>query len=258
MARSWEHLDTLADLDAKAASLPQARSWLTYPYFMIARYPRLRPAKDGQQFSRTLQNWEKKIASHADAKRALENLTPALREQLAALLLDVIADLEMYRGKIARPKKTFIKLADRRARMLKRKRGIARRALDDLQTYATTRDPLLESEDEEAARSCLKILDGIRDVDFATRLNDVTSLHPLAEDPLALGMVRLYWFFRSACELAGDEAEIRVALLRNSFWRRLGVPTIEFQATYQPGESKGCSAVHEAVRRFRPPQGTPK
>lgn len=257
MARAWERFDTIADLDKKAATLPKARNWLNYPYFMFSRYPHLRPSKDDKVFLRTLRRWEERIASHAEARHVLEDLGPAHSEQLAALLVDVIADLEMSRNKISRPRKTFIKAAESRARMLKRKRRKARRALEDLQKYARTRDPLLESEDEEAAKDCVKILDRLRECDFASRLNTVTSLHPVPEDLIASSMVRLYWFFRNACKLAGDEAEIRVALLRNSFWPKYGVATVEIIPFYRTaGESKGCSAVHQAVLRSLPPQIT--
>jgi len=70
----------------------------------------------------TLAKWEDRIASHSSAKQVLDGLDPDLRKQLAALLVDADADLEMYGKKLSRPSKTFAKEAQRRKRMLQRKR----------------------------------------------------------------------------------------------------------------------------------------
>ena len=105
MDRAWEFFDTIADLDKRAATLPKARSWLNYPYFMFARYVHLRPKKESKVFSKTLETWEDRIASDPEAKRALETLDRELRKQLAALLVDVISELETYTKKISRPPK---------------------------------------------------------------------------------------------------------------------------------------------------------
>lgn len=258
MSHGQEISNTLAELDARAATLPRARSWLNYPYFMFARFPHLRPLKNGKTFWQKLEEWENRIESDSKAARALADLNPDLRQQLAALLVDIIAELEMYRKKISRPPKTFVAEAERRKRMLLRKREKARRELENLRDYARNLDRLLAGDDEEAARRCLEILSGIGDFDHAAILEVLSGQHPVPDDPAVRGMVDLYWFFRQCCGLTGDEAEVRVALLRNTFWTKYGVAEVDYRPTYIAGESKGCQAVHEAVRRFRPSQGTPQ
>jgi len=75
-------------------------------------------------------------------------------------------------------------------------------------------------------------------------------------DPTTFAMVQLYWLLRHGCGLTGDESEVRVALIRNFFWAPLGVPKVKFRPFYEEGESQGCSAVRQAVRRFHLPKGT--
>jgi hypothetical protein len=254
--RERELFNTMAYLDAQAATFPKARSWLNYPYFMFARYPHLRPSNNGRAFWQKLEEWENRIESDSKAARALEDLKPDLRKQLAALLVDIIAELQMYKKKISRPPKTFLAETERRKRMLVRKREKARRELESLRGYARGLDRLLAGDDEEAARRCLEILAGIGDYDHAAILKALEGAHPVPEDPTVRGMVDLYWFFRHGCKITGDEAEVRVALLRNAFWTRYGVAGVDYRPAYVAGESKGCQAVHEAIRRFRPPRGT--
>jgi hypothetical protein len=250
--------NTLADLDTLAATLPKARSWLDYPYFMFVRFPHLRPVRNGSEFWQKIEEWENQIECDSKARRALADLKPVLRKQLAGLLVDIVAELEMYKRKISRPPKTFLAEAQRRKRMLLRKREKARRELANLRSYARDLDRLMAGDDEEAAGRCLEILGGIRDYDYVSVLEGLRGTHPVPDDPTVRGMVDLYWFFRHACNLTGDEAEVRVALLRNAFWIKYGVSEVDCRPTYIAGESKGCQAVHEAVRRFRPPQGSPQ
>lgn len=240
----------MAELSAKASNLPQAANWLTYPYLMYVRYPHLRPPQDDKTFWQTLEKWETRIASHPKAKRALKNLNPELRQQLAALLVDIIADLETYKPKLKQRLKAVAREAKRRARMLRRKRAKARRALNDWRRYAVGLDPLLAGEDEETAKRCLKLLDEMPEYP------DVPSpVFLVPGDPTVRAMVELYWFFRSGCSVSGDEAEVRVGVLRNASWTEYGSPKVKLRGTYRTGESKACQAVHDAVRRFRPHQG---
>jgi hypothetical protein len=74
------------------------------------------------------------------------------------------------------------------------------------------------------------------------------ELRQVTKSPVTSAMVWLYWFFRSGCHLSGDEAEVRVGLLRNALWKRLDVEEV-FIATDQP---RGCRAVYVAVSRYRP------
>jgi hypothetical protein len=86
-----------------------------------------------------------------------------------------------------------------------------------LRDYARGLDRLLAGDDEETARRCLEILAVNGDYDHASILESLRGPHPVPEDPTVRGMVDLYWFFRQCCGLTGDEAEVRVALLRNTF-----------------------------------------
>jgi hypothetical protein len=81
----------MAALDARAAALRKACNWLNYPYFMFARYPHLRPSNNDRTFWQKLEEWDNRIESDSKAARALADLKPELREQLAALLVDIIA-----------------------------------------------------------------------------------------------------------------------------------------------------------------------
>jgi hypothetical protein len=256
MTRPPKLFSTLADLDVRATTLPRARNWLNYPYFMFARYPHLRPLMSGKTFWQRLGTWEHRIESDSKARRALADLEPELRKQLAAFCVDVISELEMHAKKVSRPPKTFAAEAKRRARMLKRKRERVRRELKNLLRYASSLDRLLAGDDEEVARRCLEILGGIRDYSQIQTLEALRGPHPVPDDPIVRGMVDLYWFFRQYCKLTGDEAEVRVAILRNAFWTEYGASRVEYLPAYRTGESQGCSAVHEAVRRFRPTRDT--
>jgi hypothetical protein len=263
-------LNTLADLDSKARQLPRATDWLVYPWFMFARYRHLRPRRTpdsstqrdshlracAKAFNQTLARWKKKIASHPEARRALQNLSPELGRQLAALLVDVMANLEMHRKKYPPGLKALTLEAPRRARMLKRKRSKVQQSLESWLSYAARLNPLLAYADLDAGKRCLEILGGVRERDYPALFESMRASQLVPEDPTVRAMVDLYWFFRYGCKLTGDESEVRVALLRNHFWTVHGVPKVEYLAEYRTGESMGCQAVHEAVRRSRLSQGT--
>jgi len=52
------------------------------------------------------------------------------------------------------------------------------------------------------------------------------------------------------------ESEVRVAMIRNSFWKAYGVGIIKYCDRYRGDEPVGCEAVRKAVSRFRLDQGT--
>jgi hypothetical protein len=106
--RERELFNTMAELDARAAALPKARNWLNYPYFMFARYPHLRPSNNDRTFWQKLEEWDNRIESDSKAARTLADLKPDLRKELASLLVDIIAELEVYRKKVSRTPRTFI------------------------------------------------------------------------------------------------------------------------------------------------------
>jgi hypothetical protein len=203
--------------------------------------------------------WEKRIAAHAQAKRAMDGLTSELRIQLAALVADVETDYQ----KFADRKSTRVwaqklgKEGPGRKRMLARKRENARRALIELREYAKGLDATLGHDDQIAANDALDSLarvegDGLSENYHLALYHDLCHI---TEDPTTFAMIQLYWFFRSGCGQSGDESEVRVAIIRNTFWTPFGVAPVVFLPQYQSGESLGCQSVHEAVRRFSS-QGT--
>jgi hypothetical protein len=123
----------------------------------------------------------------------------------------------------------------------------ARAALKQLHDYAELLDIQIVS---ALAAACLKKLSAPLDStpEFYKWLK--AKYHAL-EDPVERGMVQLYWFFRHGCGLTGREAEVRVARIRNAFWKKHGVSEVPFRPEYRVGESRGCDAVHTAVRRFK-------
>jgi hypothetical protein len=189
----------------------------------------------------------------------LQGLTKEQQIQLAALMVDVASDLEKYRNR-KQAQVWFRSLGregPRRQRMLLRKVAKVRQALDDLHKYAESLDPSVGSEYQQAADAALaqlSVLGGARP--FEPLLDLSAELRGIAGDPTSFSMVQLYWFFRHECGLSGDESEVRVAVLRNELWHEYGVDRVAYRPRYEDAESRGCQAVHEAVRRFRPRQGT--
>ena len=271
----------LKKLDREAARLPRAASWLSpYGPFMLARYPNLQPQRvpgnipsqlmcesgeetAAQQFA----EWESRIASNKETAVCLNDLDEKQRRQLAALLLDIVVDLEMRTatGRSSQWKRQLCKEAPIRLRMLNRKLHKARQAVQELMNYAQDsseeNDPnsplyrarrMLGQPYIVAASNALRELDirylpdAQKHIEIATESRSVGS-----EDVEVFGMVRLYWFFRHGCNLKGDESEVRVARLRNAFWTKYDVSEIAYRAKYVPGQSQGCEAVHVAVHRFK-------
>ncbi len=138
----------LKELDDLEPRCPRAQDWLAYSYFMFARYPRLRPrlpakrrrkgsaalASDPRRlllescretFERQVSSVEKGIKEHDVARRVLDSLNRLQRRQLAALVVDTVADLENYMGYQSQLK-DLTRLA-KEARRLK----TARRKLDE-------------------------------------------------------------------------------------------------------------------------------
>jgi hypothetical protein len=268
--------------DRKAKKLPRASGFLEsgYPAFWFARYRRLRPLpisgdprskleceSDYKTFSSLLSEWEERISSHPDGNRVLTDLNARLRQQLAALLLDTITDLENYRSrkKSANRLQKVANEAQRRTRVLVGKVAKIHSALEKLRKYAERIDPLLGREYALTAKSCLKQLTNLRMHDDPSAdlrmLNETENETP--KDPVNFAMVQLYCFFRHGCRVPGDEAEVRVGLLRNSFWWKYEIASVPIRTAYdsKTAESKGCDAVHQAFLRYSlrvVDQGTPR
>jgi hypothetical protein len=214
-----------------------------------------------------LSEWEQRISKSKNGARVLQGLSGDLKQQLAALLVDIADELEQYaRGKAKFPKRRRIaKQAKSRCRMAERKLTRARATLEDLRQHVLGLDASYRLRYlSDVAADCLKRLPSrIEEPEptiwLAGYLLEDGSVEPwngVKQDPTTFAMVRLYWFFRYGCQLSGDEAEVRTAFVRNAFWQKYDVAPVPYRERYVDAESKGCDAVRIAVRRFRLDQGT--
>ncbi len=261
----------LSQLDREAPTLPKAAGWFDYPVFLYARYPLLQPSrvpgdrysksqiKSGYEtFQRELSSWERRISLHDEASRVVGGLTKTQRTQLAALVLDTVTMCEGYKPQkqSARRVHALARSAPRKERKLRRKVKTVHKALGDLRDYAQGLDPGLGRQHFLVAESALRILAGLGGANSAGFYKSIEAEYTTPDDPTTFGMVQLYWFFRHGCKLTGDESEVRVALIRNAFWKEYGVEEVAYRPKYKIGESQGCEAVRQAVRRFRSGRGT--
>ena len=277
----------LKDLDAKARDLPRAKNWLEpYGPFLLVRYPHLQsqpiPGNNRSQLiwesdlrtaARVLAEWESCIAANREASVCLGGLSTELRKQLSALMVEIVSTLETRsaENRSGQFYKHIVEEAKVRKRVLDRKLQKARQAARELKEYAEDSRERNKVEPNNArhrarqtlgysylivAANALTALDAggphnaERHIEIATE-----SLSPEEKDPEVFGMVQLYWFFKHACKLTGNESEVRVARLRNAFWTLHGVRKVKYRSRYDEVESQGCEAVHVAVTRFKP-QGT--
>jgi hypothetical protein len=262
----------LEALDKDAQTQLRATHWLEYGQFIFSRYPHLRPGP-GSRFDceRTaIQLWaksESEIANHAKAAPCLDGLSEAQRTQLAALLIDTEEALEHYRIQKGKSQwaRQLNKQAGSRTRMLSSKLLKARKALEDLFSYAndSKAGSLLDPPSHEAremlgreyrivAERALPVLVAPSSLPLeADVYKSLPSEYLTPSLDLAFQMVKLYWFFRHECDLTGHESEVRVARLRNAFWTKYGIAAVNYRPRYQRDASSGCNAVHVAVLRFR-------
>ncbi len=257
-------LNWLKWLDGEVRKFPSGANWTHHPpfqfarcrLFMMARYPHLQRLLPDEVLYRQLARAENQVLGHPEARHALDGFNNRQRKELAALFLDSIDSLKSYRSH-RRSAKRVHKLASeakRRTRMLARKLEKVRRALEDLRKYAASLDVVLGWEYVRTAKTCLETLEKLKEDVDPEFCQSMKGEYPKLEDPVALGTVQLYWFFRHGCRLSGDEAEVRVARIRNAFWTEHGVPEVHYRPQYQTAESKGYDAVHVTILRFR--QGT--
>jgi len=248
---------------------------------MLARYPNLQPLpvtgnvrsqmickSDERTAAQVFAEWEARIANNRQSAACLKKLNKGQREQLAALTVEIVSDLEIRTAtdRSSQWKRQLCKQAPTRLQMLNRKLQKARQSVKELMAYA--QDSRKENAPDSPLYRARRVLgqpyivpasNALRDLDIkylpdaqkhikiATESQSVGS-----EDVEVFGMVQLYWFFRHGCGLSGDESEVRVARLRNAFWTEYGVSKIKYRASYVSGQSQGCEAVHVAVHRYRP------
>lgn len=258
--RNW-----LKELDEEVSRSPEPEAGQRYSLFYFARYGKREYLTiPDEVFRNQLTFWRNRLSEES---RVVDRLNAQQLDQLAALMHDIMYQLEVYfapKSKAERPswQRTGLKYkpprmrkianeARRRRKMLVSKLIQARRAVKQFGDYAQKLDPMHGTLDYiNAAKSCLKILEKLStdtSVDFEVSLKDE---YPVVPDPTAFCMVRLYWLFRHGCCLSGDEAEVRVAMIRNAFWTQYGVQDVSYRPNYSDAESAGCGAVAEAVRRF--------
>jgi len=144
--------------DEEAPTLPRAKGWCNFPYFLQIRYPDLQPTPlsgpptsqterikhrlfklEKETFYETLADFRTQIETHEEASRAVEDLTEDQRQQVAALLVDSITSFEKYKpdANFAKELKQLERQAPRRLRTLKRKIDTARDALQKLHDYSS-------------------------------------------------------------------------------------------------------------------------
>lgn len=254
----------LSWLDKEVRKVASGADWLQHaPFqfnrcrlFLMVRHPHLRRPFPDEILYQEVARAENQVSGHPQARHALDGLNDQQRKELAALFLDTIDSLRSYGAHRRRTNRVHKLAGDapRQVRKLTRKLEKAARVLEDLRNYAASLDELLGWERERAAKICLKTLRKLKE-DLAPEFYEsIRTEYPALENPVTLGMVQLYWFFRNGCRLAGDEAEVRVARIRNAFWTAHGVSEVPYRPEYQTGESKGCDAVHVTILRFK--QGT--
>jgi len=143
--------------DGKATKLPRATRWLEpFDYFTLVRYPHLQPTSAIEDarlatgtvlgrrvFLGSISEWESRIANHGDAQRVVDGLAPNQRQQVAALVIDSMADLENWQvnAKSIRLVSRLAKEGSRRQRVLLWKLKQAQIALRALGRYAEKLDP---------------------------------------------------------------------------------------------------------------------
>jgi len=209
--------------------------------------------------------WEAKIARHEDTAVCLQGLDSQQRKQLAALLIETLEAFEyrQQQGARSRLRRHLAGEAEPRTRMLDRKLEKARKAVQELEDYASDAGTGPSDQSCHAARQMLgrkyhlaarRALRELRvqttpdEIEFCESQRNEYATPDHAE---GFGMVQLYWFFRHECRLTGNESEVRVARLRNAFWTDHGVSDVKYRRTYQDAESIGCEAVHGAIHRWR-------
>lgn len=265
----------LKQLDVDMLSYPPYSSWdsLIEPMFSfyIVRYPFLRPNHSPEEpLERKLfdlqeqscwisiHNWKKKLEK--ELPEVIEGLNEEQGIQLAALVLACIRDIEIHQIVIPIEKslRKIHKEGEAKIKMLRSKLNTAIRNLGDLNRYATTLDSQYGFEElPPTVEKCLELLEKFKTVESIAddfhrcreSGEDLRSLQNEFTDPTAKCMVRLYWLYRHECQISGDEAEVRVALIRNKYWTEWVEP-IAYRSKYEHAQSKGCEAVHTAVLRF--------
>ena len=265
----------LKETDKAAPGKRRYGSWFEFGVsaFDVVRYPFLRPQKPPQDSpDRSLVEAEEELFKlrhrlqeaqlAEETPEAVAGLTSEQRSQLVALMWDCETNIKLHsfldpmlaaQDKIARE-------GEHRVKMLRRKLEKVVQGLEDLRDYASRMDSQYGFKELPAhVRLCLLALDKFKSVQgLADKFAECRELGEdprkgclRSGDPKSRCMVHLYWFFREGCSLSGDEAEVRVAIIRNTFWKKLGVEPVDYVDAYDRIQNKGCTAVRQAVARYR-------
>ena len=263
--------------DQEAKNLPRAKDWFgQYELFMLARYSQLQPQAIPNDLSeivpeagekavaKLLADSEVSIAQNTETAPCLHGLDAEQRRQLAALMCDILSELETRPAidGTARWASQLRKIAEARINALNKKVEKATRAIEELRSYALDldggdiRDDALHTAKTQLGFPYLnaanRSLCALNPKFFPTALEQIESVKA-NEKSVGIetyGMVRLYWFFRHGCGKTGDDAEVRTGMLRNAFWTKVGSDPVPLRRVYRGAESQGCGAVHSAVIRF--------
>jgi hypothetical protein len=267
-----ERANWLAEEDAWALEQPQAISWNDYSHFVFARHPHLQPAPcpeprpsrsiDFIEFGRRVFNehlsgYQSQLASDEKMKRVLEGLSADQQIQLAALVIDSILDFEF--DCVARRdddyKNSRFREVTNRRNLLVKKTLKAKKALEDLARYASCELRYgVGTLHGTVARNCLADFDKyLQATSSAQLVNARTPEDSKAASVLSaatMGMVKLYFFFFYGCiGIPSEESAIRVALIRNKFWRDW-VDEVKEYSSGRDIESHGSGAVRQALSRW--------
>ena len=260
--------DWLKDLDQRACRFPRATHISDYPLFYFARYPSLRPRtirrkpldealKEAghEHFGQLISECEKKVESQCG--RAAEYLTSDQRIQLFALLIDIQDEIQRFKSQCLGRDRfcTLAREGPALQKQIPRNLDAARRSLLLLAGRShryELLDPPSGRKYAAAANAALDQLGNLRKLEnrsFDGLATISRELRPVTKSPITYAMVRLYWLFHSGCGLRRDEAEVRVALLRNGLWKS-DVDEVDFSLGEDSDLPKGCRAVYAAVSRY--------
>ncbi len=239
-------MNWLRELDRMAKSIPESHP-ISNLTFGVARYPWMQSRTWVAGLSGEVAFYERFLAAERRMKRVLKGLSPPQRTQLASLIIDCNADLD---DRLHVRATNGGREGQGYDRQLRKKSLSVRRHLEELRAYASTLGSHLGSDVESAAGRCLLILDRCKSL-----ASEVVAIPPYFKLPsmsrrAELNMVKLYWFFRHECRLPGEEAEVRVALIRNHLWD-YWVSGVKFQVAKNGATKSGCPAVRRAVGHFR-------
>lgn len=229
-------------------SLPKARSWLEYPYYLFARYPNLQPddSTGKQAFLATTSRYRQRLQR---IPGILKELNESRRIELAALVADWGAQFQMWDSR----KKVFTTLRSAKRQLKHHPGAIPRRlkkaeaTIKQIKKYVSVRNPFLIGSIGEEISKIDKAFGEIRPP-TASGLNQLEEElenhpHPASCDPSNESTRELYHFFVSDCQLARNEAEVRTGKIGNAFWN-WNVNICE------AGAHKGCAAIRQRIARL--------